>query len=264
MRILEGRQIIINITKQISTMNNNQTIERLRQMRLGAMAQLHQQELDSNQQNDYSNDEYLALLADHEWEDRQNRKVKKLLYSAQFRQQASLADINYSADRNLDKNMFSRIGTLDFMVKKENLILTGASGVWKSYLAQAIGNQACLMGTRVFYTNAARLFTRLKLAKVDGTYIKELKKLLKIDLLILDDFGLQSFDNFTRETLMDIIDERFNTCSTIISSQIPVSAWYDIIGEGTIADAILDRIVNSSHRIDLKGKSLRKAILQNH
>ena len=155
MRILEGRQIIINITKQISTMNNNQTIERLRQMRLGAMAQLHQQELDSNQQNDYSNDEYLALLADHEWEDRQNRKVKKLLYSAQFRQQASLADINYSADRNLDKNMFSRIGTLDFMVKKENLILTGASGVGKSYLAQAIGNQACLMGTRVFYTNAA-------------------------------------------------------------------------------------------------------------
>ena len=159
--------------------------------------------------------------------------------------------------------MFDRLGTMDFMAKKENIILTGASGVGKSYLAQALGHQACLMGSKVMYTNTARYFTKLKLAKVDGTYITELKKVLKMDLLILDDFGLQAFDNHAREALMDIIDDRYNQKSTIVSSQIPVSAWYDIIGEGTIADAILDRIVNSSHRIDLKGESLRKGILKN-
>ena len=114
----------------------------------------------------------------------------------------------------------------------------------------------------LFFDFLLRLLKKLKLCKVDGTYLKELNKLLKTDLLILDDFGLQSFDNHARETLMDIIDDRYNKTSTIISSQIPVSAWYDVIGEGTIADAILDRIVNSSHRIDLKGESLRKGVLK--
>lgn len=244
-------------------MNNNQTIEKLKQMRLGAMAQLHLQHVKNNQFNDITADEYLALLTDHEWEDRQNKKISRLLNQAGFRQKASIAEVNYTELRNLDRNMFDRLGTMDFMAKKENIILTGASGVGKSYLAQALGHQACLMGSKVMYTNTARYFTKLKLAKVDGTYISELKKLQKINLLILDDFGLQAFDNHAREALMDIIDDRFNQQSTIVSSQIPVSAWYDIIGEGTIADAILDRIVNSSHRIDLKGESLRKGILKN-
>lgn len=244
-------------------MNNNQTIEKLKQMRLGAMAQLHLQHVKNNQFNDITADEYLALLTDHEWEDRQNTKISRLLNQAGFRQKASIAEVNYTELRNLDRNMFDRLGTMDFMAKKENIILTGASGVGKSYLAQALGHQACLMGSKVMYTNTARYFTKLKLAKVDGTYITELKKVLKMDLLILDDFGLQAFDNHAREALMDIIDDRYNQKSTIVSSQIPVSAWYDIIGEGTIADAILDRIVNSSHRIDLKGESLRKGILKN-
>lgn len=244
-------------------MNNNQTIEKLRQMRLSAMADLHLQHVKNNQLNDITPDEYLALLADHEFEDRQNKKINRLLHQAGFRQKASIAEISYTEARNLDKNMFQRLATLDFIVKKENIILTGASGVGKSYLAQALGHQACLLGKKVYYTNTARLLAKLKLSKVDGTYIKELKKLLKVDLLILDDFGLQAFDNQAREALMDIIDDRFNQFSTIVSSQIPVSAWYDIIGEGTIADAILDRLVNSSHRIDLKGESLRKGILKN-
>ncbi len=132
-------------------------------------------------------------------------------------------------------------------------------------MLQTLGNQSCLSfrGYRVLYSNTSRLFTKLKLSKVDGTYIKELNKLVKVDLLILDDFGLHAFDNHAREALMDIIDERFNQMSTIVSSQIPVSVWYDIIGEGTIADAILDRLVNSSNWIDLKGESLRKGILKN-
>jgi len=244
-------------------MNNNQTIEKLKQMRLGAMAQLHLQHIKDNRIENITADEYLALLTDHQWEDRQNRKIDRLLKQAGFKQQASLADVNYTQNRNLDKNMFTRLGTLDFITRKENIILTGASGVGKSYLAQALGYQGCMMEYKTIYTNTARLLKKLKLSKVDGTYLKELGKLLKADLLILDDFGLQSFDNHAKETLMDIIDDRYNKASTIISSQIPVSAWYDIIGEGTIADAILDRIVNSSHRIDLKGESLRKGALKN-
>jgi DNA replication protein DnaC len=244
-------------------MNNNQTIEKLKQMRLGAMAELHLQYVKNNQLNDSTPDEYLALLTDHEWENRQNQKIDRLIKLASFRQKASIEEVSYSEARNLDKNMFNRLATLDFMARKENVIITGASGVGKSYLAQALGHQACLMGNRVVYSNTARLFTRLKLSKVDGTYIKELQKLQRVDLLILDDFGLQAFDNHAREALMDIIEDRFNKMSTIVSSQIPVSVWYDIIGEGTIADAILDRLVNSSHRIDLKGESLRKGILKN-
>ncbi len=231
-------------------------------MRLGAMAELHLQNIKNNQFNGVTPDEYLALLTDHEWEQRYNQKIERLIKQASFRQNASVADVNYAHQRNLDKNMFSRLATLDFLKKKENIIITGASGVGKSYLAQALGHQACINGKKVVYTITARLFTRLKLAKVDGTYLKELKKLTRADVLILDDFGLQAFDNQSREVLMDIIDDRYNQTSTIVSSQIPVSVWYDIIGEGTIADAILDRIVNSSHRIDLKGESLRKGILK--
>lgn len=192
-----------------------------------------------------------------------NNKIDRLLKLAGFRQSASLGDINYASERNLDKNMFARLGTMDFLQRKENIIICGASGTGKSYLSQALGHQACLTGIKTLYTVTARIIKRLKLSKVDGTYLKELEKLSKAELLILDDFGLQAFDNQDRETLMDIIDDRHGKRSTIISSQIPVSAWYEIIGgEGTIADAILDRIVNSSHRIDLKGESLRKGILR--
>jgi|SRR5690554_5345516 len=242
-------------------MNNNQTIEKLQQMRLGAMASLHQQHVKDNRIESVTADEYLAILTDHEWELRQNRKIERLIKQASFRDKASLAEVNYTHNRGLDKNMFTRLGTLDFIKRKENIILVGASGVGKSYLAQAIGYQACLMENKVLYTNTARLFNTFKLCKMDGTYLKELKKLMRCDLLILDDFGLQSFDNVAREVLMDIIEERYNTKSTIISSQIPVSTWHQIIGEGTIADAVLDRIVNSSHRIELDGESLRKQTL---
>lgn len=244
-------------------MNNNQTIEKLREMRLNAMASLHLRHVRDNRLESVTADEYLALLTDHEWEDRQNKKMDRLFAAAKFRQKSSLAEVDYVQHRNLDKNMFVRLGTLDFIKRRENVILTGSSGVGKSFLAQALGHQACSMGYRTLYANTGRLFKKFKLCKVDGTYLKELGKLLKADLLILDDFGLQAFDNHARETLMDIIDDRHNKTSTILSSQIPVSAWYDIIGEGTIADAILDRIVNSSHRIDLKGESLRKGALRN-
>lgn len=241
-------------------MNNNQTIEKLKQMRLRAMAELHYEHVKSNGHSDMTADEYLALLIDHQWEDRQNRKIDRLLKQANFRQQATLEDVNYTHNRNLDKNMFIRLATLDFIERKENIIICGLCGSGKSYLSQALGHKACIMEYKTMYTNTARLLKKLKLSKVDGTYLKELEKILKTDLLILDDFGLQGFDNHARDALMDIIDDRYNRKSTIIATQIPVSAWYEIIGgDGTQADALLDRIVNSSHRIDLNtGESLRK------
>lgn len=242
-------------------MNNNQTIEKLKQMRLSAMAELHHQNIKNNLTDRSTADEYLALLTDHEWEQRQNNKIDRLIKQACFGQKASVQDINFSVNRNLEKNMFNRLTTLEFINRNENIIITGASGVGKSYLAQALGYQACIQGYRVIYSNTSRLFNRLKLSKVDGSYLKDLQKLQKANLLILDDFGLQSFDNNSREMLMDIVEDRFGKTSTIISSQIPVSVWYDLIGEGTIADAVLDRIVNSSHRIDLKGESMRKDFL---
>lgn len=242
-------------------MNKNQTVEKLNQMRICAMAQMYQHHLKNNQHNDSTPDEYLALLVDHEWEQRQNNRIQRLIAQAGFRQNASIAEVDLKTVRNLEKNLFNRLGTLDFVHKNENLIITGPSGVGKSYLAQALGHQGCLMGLTVQYHLAARLLNKLKLARLDGTYDKELKKLRKTDILILDDFGLQAFDNHARESLMDIIEDRFNQKSTFVSSQIPVSAWYDIIGEGTIADAILDRLVNSSHRIDLKGESMRRNFL---
>lgn len=244
-------------------MNQNPTLEKLKAMRLGAMAELYNQHLTQNTYQTMPLDEQLAVLVEHQWEDWQNRKIERLLRQAAFKQQATIANINYATQRNLDKNMFERLTTLDFIKRMENIILTGASGVGKSYIAQALGHQACMLQHKTLYQNTARMLKKLKLCKVDGTYLKEIHKIVKVELLILDDFGLQSFDNHAREALMDIIDDRHGKSSTIIASQIPVSAWYDIIGESTIADAILDRIVNSSHRIKLEGESMRKAILKN-
>lgn len=240
-------------------MDNNQTIEKLKTMRLNDMAQLHHSHIKNNTMMSFTIDEYIGLLTDHEYENRQNRKIERLIKQAEFRQSASMSDINYTQNKDLDKNMFTRLGTLDFILKKQNIILTGSSGVGKSYLAQALGYQACLMDYKVLYYNTTNLFNLLKISKLDGTYLREMKKILKSDLLILDDFGLQPFDNQSREALLDIVDQRYNQSSTILSSQIPVSAWHDIIGNSTIADAVLDRIVNSSHRITLTGLSMRKA-----
>jgi DNA replication protein DnaC len=242
-------------------MNNNQTVEKLRAMRPPAMAEMHLNSLKNNQIESQTPDEYLTFLTEHEYNDRHNKKVDRLIKMAGFKQNASIADIDYLSQRNLEKNMFQRLADLEFIKQKQNLILTGPSGVGKSYLAQSVGHQACMMTYKVSYHSTARLLNKLKLAKVDGTYLKELKRLEKVQVLILDDFGLHAFDNNARQALMDIIDDRYNQSSTIIASQIPVSVWYEIIGEGTIADAILDRIVNSSHRIDLNGESLRKTKL---
>lgn len=239
-------------------MNNHQTTQRLRDLFLHGMMRIHHQHLKENMYNDYSLDQYTALLAEQEWDDRMNRKIKRLIKQAGFTMAASIENIDYQTERKLDKNVIEKIATLNFITNHENIIITGPTGVGKSYLAQAIGYTANKQTMKVKYAQTTTLLTELKLAKLDGTYIKALKKLASTSLLILDDFGLQSMDNQMREALLNIIQDRFNIASTIIVSQIPVSKWHEIIGEATIADAILDRLVHSSHRINLKGESYRK------
>jgi DNA replication protein DnaC len=158
----------------------------------------------------------------------------------------------------LDKNQLLRLADGGYIKKGENILLTGSTGTGKSYLACALGNQACAQGHKVLYTNTNRLLTQLKMAKADGSSIKEMIKLEKQDILILDDFGIQPLDIQGRMLLMEIIEDRHGKKSTIITSQLPVNAWYEVIGDQTLADAILDRIVHDAHRLELQGESLRK------
>lgn len=239
-------------------MNQQMTIEKMKSMRLQGMAQIHYANLQDNLYNDYTLDQYVALLVSQEWEHRQNRKVENLLKRASFRLSADIRDIDYSADRGLDKNTFERLANLNFLTQNENIIITGPTGTGKSYLAQAIGRQACTRLHKTKYFTAAKLIDEINLAKLKGTYHRLIKSIQQTKLLIIDDFGINPFDQNSRQALMDIVDYKYDKSSIIITSQIPVSNWHELIGEGTIADAILDRIVHASHRIALHGESLRK------
>ena len=214
--------------------------------------------LETGQTNDYTADELLAHLVDAEWDDRQNRRMERQIFYARFRYKASLEDIHYHAERSIDRNQIMRLADCSFIDRQENLLLTGSTGIGKSYIASAIGYQACMLGYRVLYVSTPKLFAKLKMAKADGSYIKELAKIERQQLLIMDDFGVQPFDAQSRAALMEIIEDRHGKTSLIITSQLPVSKWHEVIGEKTIADAILDRIVHDAHRLELKGESMRK------
>jgi DNA replication protein DnaC len=239
-------------------MNNNQTIEKMKLMRFYGMQQAFETVLQTGKNNDLTADELLSYLIDAEWTDRQNRKTHRLIKSARFRYQANIEDINYSPERNLDKNMVIRLANCQFIDSGENLIITGATGVGKSYLASAIGHQACIKGYKVLYLSTAKLFSKLRMSKADGTYLKELNRIEKQDLIIIEDLGLQPIDKQNQLFLLDIIEDRNGKKSTIVTSQLPVNKWHDIIEDSTIADAILDRIVHTAQRIELKGESMRK------
>lgn len=239
-------------------MNQHTTLEKMKQLRLFGMATLYQQSLAEHLYQDCTLDQFTTLLVDQEWEERQNRRIKSLLQHAGFKLSVSMHDIDYASVRKLDKNQFERLLGLHFLRQGENIIFTGPTGVGKSYLAQSIGVAACQMLHLVQYFNTARLMEQVKLAKLDGSYLKLLKRLQKQELLILDDFGITPFDQYARQALMDILEDRYGKASTIVVSQIPVAQWHGTIGEGTIADAILDRLVHAAHRVSLEGDSLRK------
>lgn len=239
---------------------NSTTLEKMRKMNLFGMLLTFKTSIESGKTEDYTPDEMVSHLIEAEWDDRKNRSIERLRHIAKFRYKASIEEFHFDTDRNLDRNQLMRFGDCSFIKKHENILITGSTGIGKSYIASAIGHQACSLGHRVLYYNTNKLMARLKIAKGDGSYLKEMLKLERQDLLILDDFGLQPLDASGRGMLMDIIEDRHGKTSTIITSQIPVGKWYDIIGEQTVADAILDRIAHESHRLELQGESMRKKI----
>ena len=237
---------------------NTDTLEKMRGMRLSGMYRAFKNSLETTTAATMTADEMVAMLIDSEWDERYNRNIERGLRNARFRYKATIENIDYAAARALDKNQVHRLADGEFVRKAEDLLITGSTGTGKSFLASAIGHQCCLLGFKVLYANATRLFAQLKMAKADGSSIRELVKIEKQDLLILDDFGIQPLDPQSRAILMDIIEDRHGKHATIITSQLPVKQWYDVIGEKTVADAILDRIVHQSQRIELQGESLRR------
>jgi DNA replication protein DnaC len=230
------------------------TMQKLDEMKFTGFARAYREMSEMGKDRDFTTDEMIAHLVQAEWDERYNRKLHRLLTQARFRYKASMEEIDYVFQRNLDKNTMLRLSTCDWITKRQNIIITGYTGLGKSWIASSLGHQGCLHGYKVLYKNCIKLFDELKIAKADGSYIKELNKIEKLDLLILDDFGLKPLDNNQRLMMLELFEDRHGKRSTIITSQLPVNKWFDIIGDPTLADAILDRLVHSSHRIELNGK----------
>lgn len=237
---------------------NEVTLTRMKQMKLHGMHGAFKTAIETGKTDDYSIDQFVSMITDAEWDDRNNRKIERLIRNARFHYKATIENVVYEHARNIDRTKLLRMAECDFINKSENVLVSGSTGAGKSYIATALGYQACIEGYRVLYFNTTKLFSKLKMAKADGSYLKELAKIARHQLIILDDFGLQPLDSQNRIALLEMIEDRHNRGSMLVTSQIPVSKWYEIIGEKTIADAILDRLIHQSHRIELMGESMRK------
>lgn len=239
-------------------MLNQPTLNTLRSLRLTGMAEAFAQQLEQPELHRLSFDERLALLVDRELTFRNNRRLQRLLHSAHFRQQASLEGIDFQPKRGLDRSLIASLSSCDWIRQHHNLLITGATGTGKSWIACAFGQAACRQGFAVKYERTHRLLDQLRIARGDGSYHKRLSQLAKLDLVILDDFGLKPLQQSERHDLLEIIEDRHALRSTLITSQLPVSAFYDYLNEPTIADALLDRLLAGAHRLELKGESLRR------
>jgi len=237
---------------------NTETLEKMRKMKFYGMARALKMTIEAGKAEQYTPDQLISLLVDSEWEDRHNRNIERTISNARFRYKSAIEQIVFDEERVIDKNQIMRLAECDFIKRCENILITGSTGIGKSFIATAIGHQACLLGYKTMYFNASKLFSQLKMAKGDGSYSKEIKVIEKQQLIIIDDFGIQPLDGHNRAALMEIIEDRHAKSSIIITAQVPVNLWYEVIGEKTIADAILDRIIHGAHRIELAGESLRK------
>lgn len=214
--------------------------------------------LETRRVNELSFSDGLEILLQAEVEERSAKRFERLRINAKFRYQSSIEEISFDKARGINKDLITSLSNCDYITKGESVLITGATGCGKSFLASALGHHACIQGKSVSYYNTQKLLMQAKMARLDGSILKFFDKLAKTSLLILDDFGLTHMEQQQQFDLMEIIEDRHGKTSTIIASQLPVGSWYEVIGEATIADAILDRLVHTSHRIELKGESLRR------
>jgi DNA replication protein DnaC len=235
------------------------TLEQLNELRLHVLARAWQAQHEDPQNDDLAFDERLALLVDAEWTDRQNKRLTRLLREAKLRiAGACLEDIAYAKERKLDRALLRQLATGRWIEAHQNVVITGATGVGKTYIACALAQQACRLGHRVLYRRAPRLFDELTLARADGTYAKLLARFARTEVFVLDDWGLAPVQDMERRDLLEIMEDRHGLRSTIWTSQLPVAKWHDHLGDPTIADALCDRLLHNAHRIVLQGPSRRK------
>ena len=230
----------------------------LKQLRLHGMNRSWQALNETRKLHELTFSEGMEVLLQAEADDRDGKRFERLQANANFRYKASIGELNMDAARGMDKAMVANFATGDYIPKGEAILICGSTGTGKSFFASALGHQACTQGYRVAYFNVQKLLLKTKMSRIDGTVYKLFEKISRAELLILDDFGLTHLEQQQRMDMMEIIEDRHATRATIIASQLPVAKWYDIIGENTIADALLDRMVHTSYRIELKGESLRK------
>ena len=239
-------------------MNNQQTADLLEGLKLKGMSRAFAAMIQMPLQQRPGMELAVAKLADAERMYRKDLRTELYLKTSRLRYNAVLEDVICSSERNLSKDQLSQVADCSFIQRAENILLTGLTGCGKSFLACAIGRQACMTGYRTEYFNMNKFIEKIALSKIDGTFLKVISRLERSELIILDDFGLQPLDQNARLALLQILEERYERKSIIIVSQLPVDKWYDYIGEPTLADAIMDRLINNAALIELKGESLRK------
>lgn len=239
-------------------MNTQITIDQLTKLKLHGMARTYQAILSMPVQDQPTINQMMARLVESEIQYRNNKRTDLYLRLSKLRYNAILENVHCSTTRNLDKEKLLAIADCGFIERAENIIITGKTGCGKSFLACAIGRQACSLGYRTLYLGMNRFLEKISMSKLDGTYIKLLNQIEKTHLIILDDFGLYPLDNVTRLALLQILEDRYGKKSVIITSQLSINAWYNVFGESTVADAIMDRLSANAHLFELEGDTLRR------
>ncbi|MBD3337328.1 MAG: AAA family ATPase [Candidatus Eisenbacteria bacterium] len=239
-------------------MLNQATLDKMQAMRLSAMAEAFQKQLESPQLAELSFEERLGMLVDSEWTAREQRKLARRLKGAKLRYQACLEDVDFKAPRGLDRQVILSLGSCAWIGEHHNLLITGPTGTGKTYLASAFAERACRSGFTAYYVRAPRLLHDLMVARADGSYSRVLAKLAKIELLAIDDWLITPLKDQDRRDLLEVIEDRSERSSTLIATQLPVKSWHEAIGEPTLADANCDRLVHRAHRIELQGTSMRE------
>ncbi len=239
-------------------MLNHPTLDQLHALGLQGMAKAFVEIEAKSEANDLGHREWLGLLLDREASWRRDKRLIARLRYAKLRQQACVEDVDYRSPRGLDRALFQKLAQGDWIEAHDNLALIGPTGVGKSWLASALGHKACRDNRSVLYHRVPKLFEELALARGDGRHPRILRNLGRADLLILDDWGLELLDAAARHDLLEILEERYGRRSTVITSQLPVDRWHEVVNDPTYADAIMDRLVHNAHRVELSGESMRR------